>query len=104
MSDESDIFQTPGQFQRETIPPASVNELLRAMVNEQRETNKRLAKIEVELLGREGDRSTGLIFRLADLERKAGQATWVLGTIAIAVIGLIVSKLWTVMTGQPGAP
>lgn len=104
MSDESEIFQTPGQFQRETLQPASANELLRAMVTEQRETNKRLAKIEVELLGREGDRSTGLIFRLADLEGKAGQATWVLGTIAIAVIGLIVSKLWTVMTGQPGAP
>lgn len=104
MSDESEIFQTPGQFQRETLQPASANELLRAMVNEQRETNGRLAKIEVELLGKEGDHSVGLIFRLADLERKAGQATWVLGTIAIAVIGLIVSKLWTVVTGQDPAP
>jgi hypothetical protein len=80
--------------------PQDERGLLAAMVHEQQETNRRLAKIEKELLGEELDRSNGLVFRLAKVEERVQIGVWLIGSIGLAVIGLIVSKIASVMEGK----
>jgi hypothetical protein len=80
--------------------PDDERDLLKQMVFEQRETNRKLEKIERELLGEEGSRENGLVFRLAKAEERIQIGVWVIGSIALAVIGLIVTKLASVMEGK----
>jgi hypothetical protein len=80
--------------------PDDERDLLKQMVFEQRETNRKLEKIERELLGEEGSRENGLVFRLAKAEERIQIGVWVIGSIGLAVIGLIVSKLASVMEGK----
>lgn len=99
MSDENPVLQPPGggHYRRVNSMPEDERDLLKAMVYEQRETNRRLEKIEKELLGEEGDRQTGVVFRLSAVEQKVALAQWIVGAIGIVVIGLVVTKWWSVM-------
>ena len=93
------IFETPGGGRYiklpkgDTLTPESDNQLLRRIASEIEETNTRLAKIERELLGSEGDREGGLVFRLARIEQQLALLWWVTGTAATVAIGLLVTKL-----------
>jgi hypothetical protein len=80
--------------------PDDERDLLKQMVFEQRLTNERLGRIEKELLGEETDRSSGLVFRLAKVEERVQIGVWLIGSIGLAVIGLIVAKLASVMEGK----
>lgn len=53
---------------RPGVLPEDERDLLKQMVFEQRETNRKLEKIERELLGEEGNRTGGLVFRLSAAE------------------------------------
>ena len=94
------IFETPsgGRYIKlpskgESVPNETDNQLLRRIASEIEETNTRLAKIERELLGSEGDREGGLVFRLARIEQQLALLWWVTGTAATVAIGLLITKL-----------
>lgn len=95
MSDESPVLQTPGggQYRRINALPDDERDLLKEMVREQRQTNERLGRIEKELLGEEGSRENGLIFRLAKTEQELAILKWVAGTAATVAIGLLIVKI-----------
>lgn len=101
------IFETPrgGRYLKlsdATMPnqPETDNQLLRRIASEIEETNTRLAKIEKELLGTEGDREGGLVFRLAKIENNLAILWWVAGTSATVAVGLLLTKLASVMEGK----
>jgi hypothetical protein len=83
-----------------TSLPDDERDLLKQMVFEQRETNRKLEKIERELLGEEGSRENGLVFRLAKAEERIQIGVWLIAAIGLSVIGLIVAKLASVMEGR----
>jgi hypothetical protein len=101
------IFETPrgGRYIKlpskgDALPNETDNQLLRRIASEIEETNSRLAKIEKELLGSEGDREGGLVFRLARIEQQLAILWFVAGTSATVAIGLLITKL----AGLMGAP
>jgi len=102
MSDEPPVLQTPGggQYRRINSLPDDERDLLKEMVREQRQTNERLGRIEKELLGEETDRSSGLVFRLAKVEERVAIGVWLIGSIGLAVLGLIVAKFASMMEGK----
>lgn len=98
------IFETPrgGRYLKLSDAtmanqPETDNQLLRRIASEIEETNLRLAKIERELLGSEGDREGGLVFRLARIEQQLALLWWTTGTAVTVAVGLLITKLASLM-------
>lgn len=84
------------------IDNASNHDLLRQIAiaqarsaDAQEETNKKLARLEIELLGTEGDRSGGAMFRLAKVETQVALLWASYGVIGTATVILVVTKIIT---------
>jgi hypothetical protein len=88
-------------------PPASDNQLLRHIADKLDELVQRTAKVEKELLGEEGSREGGLVFRLALYETRLANLEGVVSgykkfawTCGSVVVGLVLTWFFSLMTGR----